>query len=258
MTCQDAQGLLGAYVDGEFDPVERREFDAHMSSCEACRGRVQFESWFRDGLRKSLPAPAAPPALRERIRHQVRHTATPASRQPIQLWAAAPAALAIAAVVTLVVMAWETLDTEPTPVVDAVQMHRRDLPAEVGPTDPDAVRRWFWGKVNFPVRPPPSVSTGAVPARFLGARVSHVGRFPAAHMMYDVGGARVSVMAFQGPGRPLPSRDVRQVGPRTVHFDQLDGYNVAFSRSGDITYAVTGDVPPARMVPFLPGNAPGK
>ncbi len=256
MTCDDAQALLHAYVDGEFDPVERHEFDVHVAGCADCLDRVQFASWFRDGFRESLPQPAAPKALRERIRREVKEAAAPSVPGPVPIWAAAPAALAIAAVLTLVVMAWDALETTPTPVVDAVQMHRRNLPAEVGPTDPDAVRRWFWGKVKFPVQPPVTPASRAMPARFLGARVSHVGRFPAAHMMYDVGGARVSVMAYQGPGNPLPARDVRQVGTRTVHFDKMDGYNVAFSRSGDVTYAVTGDVPPARMVRFLPGAGP--
>lgn len=255
MTCSDAQGLLHAYVDGEFDPVERRDFDAHVRACEACHGIVRFEAWFRDGLRESLPVPVAPQELHARVRADVRRSVGP-DQAPLPLWAAAPAALAVAAVVTVVVMAWDAVDTPSTPVVDAVSMHRRDLPAEVGPATPDDVRRWFWGKVNFPVQAPVQGVAGAVPARFLGARVSHVGRFPAAHLMYDVGGARVSVMAFQGPGQAMPSREVRRVGARTVHFDKLDGYNVAFSRSGDVTYAVTGDVPTARMVGFLPTSAP--
>ena len=251
MNCSDAQALLHAYVDGEFDPVEQREFDAHVRSCGSCRSRVEFDAWFRNGIRDSLAAPAAPAALRDRIRLEVRQAEVKGTL-PTHLWAAVPATLAIAAVATLMVMAWGELDAPPTRVVDAVQMHRRDLPTEMGPSEPDAVRRWFWGKVNFPVQPP--AATGPAPARFLGARVSHVGRFPAAHMMYDLGGARVSVMAFQGPEQPLPSREVRRVGARTVHFDKLDGYNVAFSRSGGVTYAVTGDVPQARMVPFLPAS----
>ena len=254
MTCEDARGLLQAYVDGEFGPVEGREFELHMGVCEGCRGRVGFETWFREGLRSTAPVAVAPAALRASIQRRIQETPTRGSGR-VPVWAAVPAALAIAAMATLAAMVWGTVDAQPTPVVDAVRMHRRALPAEVAPADPDAVRRWFWGKVNFPVRPPIPQTAGpnAVPARFLGARVSHVGRFPAAHMMYDVGGARVSVLAFQGPAS-LPTRDIRRVGERDVHFGRMDGYNVAFSRSGDVTYAVTGDVPQARMVRFLPAG----
>lgn len=255
MTCEDAQALLHAFLDSEFDPDERRDFEAHLQECESCRGRVEFESWFRSGLRKSFPAPTTPAALKARIRNDVRKTRLPPTGLP-PLWAAAPAALAIAALATLMVLAWDSFQTPPPPMVDAVQMHRQGLPSEVDSSDPDAVRRWFWGKVNFPVQPPTAAATSALPARFLGARVSHVGRFPAAHMMYDVDGARVSVMAFRGANGPLPAAGGQQFGPRTVHFDRMDGYNVAFSRAGDITYAVTGDVAPARMVRFLPAAPP--
>ena len=254
MTCDDAHALVHAYVDGEFDPVEAGEFERHVRACEGCRQRTGFEAWFKEGLRDSLPAIQAPEGLRSRVRQRLREEAAPKRAAGPLLWAATPAALAVAALLALVVMTWDTVDVPPTTVVDAVQMHRRALPAEMGPNDPEDVRRWFFGKVGFPVVPPrpQPAAQGATPARFLGARVSHVGRFPAAHMMYDVGGARVSVMAFrEPPGMPPPGR-LRTVGTRDVRLDRMDGYNVAFGRSGDVTYAVTGAVEPARMVRFLP------
>ena len=254
MNCEDAQGLLHVFVDGEFDAADERDMETHLRCCEACRRRAGFERWFRDGLRSSVPMALAPPELQARIHQQIRKI-EPGPRPTLPAWALAPAALAIAAVTTLVVMSWETFESPPTRVVDAVQMHRQALPAEVSGSDPEVVRRWFWGKVNFPVRPPRPVAVGASPARFVGARVSHVGRFPAAHLMYDVGGARVSVMAFQGPPT-APTGKMRRFGNSDVQFDRMDGYNVAFSRRGDVTYAVTGDVDPAGMIRFLPAAAP--
>jgi len=138
------------------------------------------------------------------------------------------------------------------PVEEAVAVHSRYLPVEVSGGDPQEVGRWFWGKVDFPVRPP--ALPDALPASFVGARLSHVGHSPAAHFIYDLDGSRVSVLEFQWTDVDLPEADVMHVGPHRVHVDRRNGYNVAFVRDQDVTWAVTGDLDPATMVRFVSGG----
>ena len=136
-------------------------------------------------------------------------------------------------------------------MTEAVDLHRRYLPVEVRGPDIEHARAWFQGKLDFPVRPPRTRAPNARHARFIGARLSHVGSASAAHMMYDLGGSRVSVMAFQSPNVPLPGSTAQVVGPWHFHVDRLDGYNVAMFRDRDVTYAVTGDVEPSQMIRFV-------
>ena len=44
MTCQELDRLLYAYLDGEFQPEERLEVEAHLSRCAACARRVHAEA----------------------------------------------------------------------------------------------------------------------------------------------------------------------------------------------------------------------
>ena len=258
MHCFDARRFTQAYVDGEFDARDKGEFDAHVRDCSDCRSTARFEGWFREGLRQCVPQPPLPADLRERILVQIRDTPLPerAGAPPPQrlAWAALPAAVAL---VVLAVLGWTgpaADNAQVSRLTSAVDIHRRFLPVEVQGPDEQAAGRWFWGKVDFPVRPPSVRASAGLPVSFVGARLSHVGQHPAAHFMYDFGGSRVSVMAFHAPDDHLPGREVRRVGPYRVHVDRRDGYNVALYRDRDVTYAITGDVDPGQMVRFVSGT----
>lgn len=255
MRCDDAGRFLQAYLDGELDRGDRGDIEVHLRACPACRQVARHEAWFRDGLRAAAVRTPAPEALRRRILEQVRAQAP--ERPPMRLtslWAVAPAALALAVIATLGALVLDLRSRPAVRTADAIDIHRRHLPAEVQAPDPDQVRRWFWGKVDFPVRLPAPPASAALPVRLVGARLSHVGPFPAAHMMYDLGGAPMSVMAFRGPPPAAASGDVTTPGSRPVRLQRADGYNVAFVEDHDITYAITGEVDPGQLVRFASGG----
>jgi hypothetical protein len=69
-------------------------------------------------------------------------------------------------------------------------------------------------------------------------------------MMYDLGGAPMSVMAFRGPP-PAATGQVPTLGAPPVRVEHVDGYNVAFVEDHDITYAITGEADPSQLVRFV-------
>ena len=75
MSCQIAQGLIHAHVDGELDLARSLEVEQHMQECQVCanayRNQTALRSAFKDGsLRYS-----APEGLEKRIRSSLRREA---------------------------------------------------------------------------------------------------------------------------------------------------------------------------------------
>lgn len=75
MKCERLEKNLIAYVDGKASPAGRRQVQAHLSECGACRERAeQFRllSSVLDELPDVPPSPAFDAALRERIAREPR------------------------------------------------------------------------------------------------------------------------------------------------------------------------------------------
>lgn len=65
----------GAYVLGALPEDERRGFEAHLATCEACRLEVDELSGAADALPVSAPAMVPPPELKARIMAEVNREA---------------------------------------------------------------------------------------------------------------------------------------------------------------------------------------
>jgi anti-sigma-K factor RskA len=65
----------GAYVLGALPEDERSGFEAHVSTCEACRSEIDELAGAADALPVSAPAMVPPPALKARIMAEVNREA---------------------------------------------------------------------------------------------------------------------------------------------------------------------------------------
>jgi anti-sigma factor RsiW len=72
VNCQDAQGLVQAYLDGELDLVRHLEIELHLRECPACARATEELQALRSALRAGPLRFEAPGGLRQRIRSSLR------------------------------------------------------------------------------------------------------------------------------------------------------------------------------------------
>lgn len=72
MANEAVHDLTPAYALDALDERERAEYEAHLATCEECRAELASLQEGAASLAYSVPAPAPPPALRERVLEQAR------------------------------------------------------------------------------------------------------------------------------------------------------------------------------------------
>ena len=240
MNCQEFDSVLQPFLDGEFEPEERVEVEAHLSGCPGCAQRVHEEARVQQSLRRAarqaVASTRAPDALRARLQqglHQEQRRASQAGL--MRLGAAALLVVAVGG------GAWSALRPEYSQRYreEAVRRHTKRLPTEVAGASHENVEAWFDGKMDHRV---------AVPrlhdVRLTGARISNVADRPAAYISYERPAAaqgapvrRIGLFVFDDAKRevkapPLPS----------VEVDSSLGYNVAVWRDGEVVYELVSDL----------------
>ena len=258
MNCDDFTPFIDAYIDGEFDERDRVEFEAHLAHCEACKQEVDFQLQFKQHLKVSLQEDRAPQALRHnilaaleqeaaQIQQEEQEAARAESRRRRKIWAA-PLAASMAILLFLPAFTIAPASSKQLPVIEqTVDWHQGNLPLEVQGTQ-DQVARWFHGKVDFPVRLPHFKHDSA---RLLGARIANVQDRRAAYLLYDIDGARMSVMVFRGDGLKVPSDKVRNISGRDVALMNANGYEVAVMQDNGVTYTMTTELDKNKFVTLM-------
>jgi anti-sigma factor (TIGR02949 family) len=253
MNCGVVRRHLDAYMDGEVDPTTQIEFERHLAGCAGCQELLSFSRQVKAEVRRSCLATRAPAALRERICAAMaeadRQAKKGAAIRFLPLRKQVAFAVAAAAAV-LMALTWgigtsgeqgpaARAATMPMSMLeDVVRVHSAELPADVHAAEPDAVTHYFRDKVQFPVRP----AEFERPARLLGGRLSNVRDRRAAALYYDVGGRRLTVVVFDGPGLGSDGGMRARMLGRELYYRQVQGYTVPVRRQDGLTYAFTGDM----------------
>ncbi|HEY0093924.1 MAG TPA: zf-HC2 domain-containing protein [Archangium sp.] len=239
MTCQELDSIIYPFLDGEFQPEERLEVEAHLTGCAGCAQRVNLEARMQQSLRRAarqaVETTRAPDALRSRIQVGIRQEQR---RDTQQWWLRASAA---AVVVLMAGGTWMALRPEQRQrfVDDAARRHARQLPVEVAGGSHEHVEAWFDGKLDHRVSVPrlPNVQLS-------GARISNVTDRPAAYISYernaDKQGApakRIGLFVFDDAQREVEAPPLPSVQVGSSH-----GYNVAVWRDGEIVYELVSDL----------------
>lgn len=242
MECRDLERLLPAYADGEFASAESAEAKLHLATCPACREEVSGQMAFRAFLQERVARtrPAAPDALRARIRKDVAKERAVETLRRFAAYSAFAAGLVVVASTGYVIASGRQASEPLDMVLDAVDKHARALPVEVTPAAGD-VDSWFRGKVDFNVRAPHFRSPGA---RLVGARLANVRERQAAYLVYggDDPGRRMTLLVFPGGDVRFPDGHTRHVGGQDVVLANEKGYNVALWRNKGIVYSLVSDL----------------
>jgi anti-sigma factor RsiW len=190
MTCDEADVLLHALIDGELDPARARDVEAHIAGCQRCAtGLRQFRE-MRQAMAGANLRMAAPAALRSRIEAAIpvpaARASQPSRRFLLQGFAfgTALSAAAAAGVVLFVVRSGE----DQRLLGDVVSAHLRSLQAEhltdVRSTDRQVVKPWFSGKLAVA---PPVIDLTAQGFTLVGGRLDTIEGKPVAAIVYRRG-----------------------------------------------------------------------
>lgn len=154
MRCRRVRSRLGALADGELDAAERLSVQAHLTGCEACRGRLAEIQEMDALLGGSLSVPPVPTGFAARVMAEARSRRLagaaesrfpPLVRIPLNWVAGLSAPMKIAACVTALVAfaaGWS---------IDGGRMIGRDASAEQ--------RENLYGLEWFEPTPPGSIGS---------------------------------------------------------------------------------------------------
>jgi len=209
MNCEQLEPLLASYADGELPPAEHSRVEAHVHACAACRRAVDVQRLMQQALasQRGRLADTAPPGLRTRL--AARLSAQPSPTLEVG-WRTRLSAFSAAALVVLTVGAVALpVVTERSTVVLAAQMaldhlkcftidgHEHDAPITDSEAEAALLREYGW-QLDVP-------ETLGEGGRLVAVRRCLYGDGRAAHLLYRVNGAAVSLFILPGLERPAQS-----------------------------------------------------
>lgn len=250
--CRFVDRHVGAFVDGEMDPVSMIDLERHVDECARCQERLAFEHRARALVQSSLGGVTAPESLRLRVTEALAREPMPSSGGAKIRFAsgsavAAAAVLFIAGSLRSDVSGSGVAASSVRPMLeDVVRLHSSALPADVPAGSPQALPSFFRDKVEFPVRP--AVFDHRADVRFVGARYAQIHAQNAVALYYDVGGSRVTVVVYEAPDAPPEGVRRVRLGQRELMYDDVHGYAVPVRSQGHLHYAFTGDLDRRQML----------
>jgi anti-sigma factor RsiW len=245
--CREIESFLPAYVDGEFDAVERAEVESHLVDCAACQHAVRIQAAMKEAVKRAAPAVVAPIELRRSVRLALRDDDGPGSRWDGVLRNPRSVGLLAAAVGAAVWFLAGGMSHPLFPrhhsglVEDGIALHRRGLPLDYTASDVGSVQQWLQARLDFAPRVPRFRQGPALQ----GVRLSHLHSRPAAALSYSVPqaeGHRVTLLISDDPDDGDPPGSVRRLPGREVWLSRSRGYNVVSWRTDEIVYSLISDL----------------
>jgi len=173
MTCDEAEILLHALLDGELDAGHAREVEDHIAGCPRCAAQLRAYREMSKAVSGADLHYAAPPKLRQRIETALPQTRVPNRRAVLRGFAFGSAVSAIAATGLFAIVLRN--DDEQRILSEAVSAHLRSLQAghltDVLSTDQHTVKPWFNGKLDVA---PPVVDLTAQGFTLIGGRLDTI------------------------------------------------------------------------------------
>ena len=245
LSCHEIEAFLPAYVDGEFDGVERAEVEGHLEGCAACQHAARLQEALKNALRRAAPA-VAPIELRQSVRLALREEELPGSRWDAVLrnpTAVGLVAAAVGAAVWFLAggMSYPLFKRHSAVLDDGVALHTRGLPLDFAATDVGSVQQWLQGRLDFAARVPHFRQGPALQ----GVRLSQLHSRSAAALSYSVpqaAGRRVTLLIVDDPDEGDRLGSVRRVADKQVWLSRSRGYNVVSWRSDEIVYSLISDL----------------
>ncbi len=256
MTCRGFAAALDPYLDDELSVLEVLRVQAHLRSCDRCRARMESEATLHALLAADAIQDQPPPALRDRILQSVSTVASAASPMASARRVSASTLLAVVPLIGLLIVVLMVPGVRgplelPRFAIEVAAQHRlygegAEPTLDVTTTDLPRLTGWLAGRVGSSVKAPGILRPGQ---SLVGGRVASVIGAPAAHLLYEWDGHRLSLFVMPpAPGRPeWPERVLDGVELYTA---ELHGTTITWWEDAERLYVAASTASPADLEEF--------
>lgn len=244
MTCDEAEILLHALIDGELDAGHAREVEEHIAGCRDCAAQLAAYREMSKAVAGAELRYTAPPELRRRIEaalpQQTRQqTPVPNRRAVLRGFAMGSAVSAIAATGLVAIVLRS--DDEQRILSEVVSAHLRSLQAghltDVLSTDQHTVKPWFNGKLDVA---PPVIDLTAQGFTLIGGRLDYVDTRAIAAIVYRRRAHIINLFVAQTANSER----------RTAKMETIQGFNIRRWSEQGLNYWAVSDIAADELAEF--------
>jgi len=240
MTCDEAEILLSALIDGELDAGHVREVEAHVAECPRCAAALAAYRQMNQAIAAADLSYTAPPALRRRIEASLPQVRVAPSRRSVLKGFAMGSAVSALAATGLVAIVLRN-DDEQRIMSEVVSAHLRSLQAghltDVISTDQHTVKPWFNGKLDVS---PPVIDLTAQGFTLIGGRLDYVDARAIGAVVYRRRQHVINLFVAQ-----TASTERRAAGIETVQ-----GFNIRHWSDRGLNYWAVSDLAKDELAEF--------
>ena len=246
MTCQEAEILLHALIDGELDAGHAREVEEHVATCASCTAKLAAYRQMRQQIAAADLRYAAPASLRQRIEAALPKTEAPSnvtpmpSRRGVLRGFALGSAVSAMAATGLVAIVLRNEDQQRIES-EIVSAHLRSLQAghliDVVSSDQHTVKPWFNGKLDVS---PPVIDLTAQGFTLIGGRLDYVVGKPIGAVVYKRRAHIINLFVAQ----------TSNTEHRSATTDTIQGYNIRHWRDRGLNYWAVSDIGADELAEF--------
>ncbi len=239
MTCDEAEILLHALIDGELDAGHAREVEDHIAGCPRCAAQLTAYREMSRAIAGADLRHVAPAQLRRRIEASLPETRTLSRRWVLGGFAMGSAVSAIAATGLFAIVLRN--DDEQHVLTEVVSAHLRSLQAghltDVLSTDQHTVKPWFNGKLDVS---PPVIDLTALGFTLIGGRLDYIDARPVGAIVYR---RRLHVIN-------LFVAQTANTETRAAKTETFQGFNIRSWSEGGLNYWAVSDLAADELAEF--------
>jgi anti-sigma factor RsiW len=243
MTCDEAEILLHALIDGELDAGHALEVEAHIADCPTCSAEFVAYRRMSQVIAAADLRYTAPPALRRRIEASLpqpqQRQQGPNRRSVLRGFAMGSAVSAIAATGLVAIVLRS--DDEQRIASEVVSAHLRSLQAghliDVVSTDQHTVKPWFNGKLDVS---PPVIDLTAQGFTLIGGRLDYVDARSIGAVVYKRRAHVINLFVAQ----------TASTEHRAAKIETIQGFNIRSWSDRGLNYWAVSDVGADELAEF--------